>query len=128
MKRKPPESFEPLCSVYIDACTGRLWMPLAEGGFKLLGKADPRAVYALLEPILQPLLSAYPTPVGARSNASELLTFAAAAQRCGIARKTLYEWKRTGKLRREHGLVMLGRSPHLEWGTFKASIDKGELS
>ena len=57
-----------------------------------------------------------------------LVTLEEAARRVGLARKTLYEWKRTGKLRREHGLRMLGpRAPRLEWAVFKDCIDKGEL-
>jgi hypothetical protein len=42
--------------------------------------------------------------------------------------KTLYEWKRTGKLRREHGLRAVGRNVRIEWPVFKAYVDSGELS
>ena len=61
----------------------------------------------------------------ASASASELISFGEAALRASLARKTLYEWKRTGKLRREHGLCMVARSPRIEWSVFKARIDNG---
>jgi hypothetical protein len=59
-----------------------------------LGKADLRLVAALFAPLLKSLASA---------SASELISFGEAVLRASLARKTLYEWKRTGKLRRAHG-------------------------
>jgi len=56
------------------------------------------------------------------------LTFEEAAGRIGLARKTLYEWKRTGRLRREHGLRMVGRSPRIDWHVFKPYIEQGGIS
>jgi hypothetical protein len=78
-----------------------------------------RVVAALLAPLVT---------AKALASAADLISFAEAAQRAGLARKTLYEWKRTGKLRREHGLRAAGRSVRIEWGVFKASIDDGGLS
>jgi hypothetical protein len=117
-KSTPTTRPEPVCGVFVDACEGRLWQPLPDGKFELLGKADLRIVAALFEPFLK---FSMPEPRG-------LISFAEAAQRAGIARKTLYEWKRTGKLRREHGLRMLGKSPRIEWPAFKACYENGGLS
>lgn len=104
------------CGVVVDLCSCKLWEPLPDGQFRLLGDADRRAVVALVEPLLE------------SRSAADLLTLEQAARRAGLARKTFYEWKRKGKLRREHGLLMVGRSPRLEWAIFKACIDRGELS
>jgi hypothetical protein len=107
------------CGVFIDLCACRLWQPLPDGRMELLGDANPRVVAALLEP-LRPRLEARAAP--------DLLTFADAASRVGLKAKTLYEWKRTGKLRREHGLRAVGRNVRIEWPVFKAYVDSGELS
>jgi hypothetical protein len=125
---EPPN---PNCGVFVDLCTWRLWEPLSDGKFKFLGNAEPDAILALLRPIIGPLFNGAQAPRNRKrtlSNAGELVTFAEAAQRCGFARKTLYEWKRTGKLRREHGLRMLGRSPRLHWVRFQGCVERGELS
>ena len=116
-KLTPTIRVKPLCGVYVDVYEGKLWQPLPDGKFALLGKADLRVVGALLAPLVK-----------APALLPDLISFAEAAQRAGLARKTLYEWKRTGKLRREHGLRMLGRSPRIEWPVFKACIDNGGLS
>jgi hypothetical protein len=111
--RNTTEPIDPACGVYLDLCSCRLWEPTPDGKFKLLGNADPRAIFALLEPIIGTLPNAEEAPRnGNHDERSEslLVTFAEAARRCGLARKTLYEWKRMGKLRRQHGLRMLGRS------------------
>jgi len=118
-KSDPSIRLEPPCGVYVDVCEGKLWQPLPDGKFALLGKADLRVVGALLAPLVK-APAVLPAP--------DLIGFAEAAQRSGLKRKTLYEWKRTGKLRREHGLRMLGRSPRIEWSVFKACIDNGGLS
>jgi hypothetical protein len=118
-KLTPTIRVKPPCGVYLDACEGKLWQSLPDGKLALLGKADLRVVAALMAPLVK-ASSVAPTP--------DLISFAEAAQRAGLARKTLYEWKRTGKLRREHGLRMLGRSPRIEWPVFKACIDNGGLS
>ena len=50
------------------------------------------------------------------------------AKRCGLRPKTLYEWKRLGKLRAEHGLRLIGRKVMLEWLIFKACLDRDEFA
>ena len=118
-KSTPATQLEQPCGVFVDACEGKLWHPLPDGKFELLGKADLRVVADLFAPLLKS-----PTPLSVPG----LISFREAAQRAGLARKTLYEWKRTGKLRREHGLHMLGRSPRIEWPVFKACVENGGLS
>jgi hypothetical protein len=80
---------------------------MADGEFALLGKADSRALAALLGPFVK-------SPTA--TSAPDLISFGEALQRSGLARKTLYEWKRTHKLGCEHGLRMVGpRSPLIHW-------------
>jgi hypothetical protein len=90
-----------------------------DGKLELLGHADQRLITALLSPLLKSLRP---------SSTPDLLSLAEVAARTGFARKTLYEWKRTGKLRREHGLRTVNGTPRIDWQLFKASLDKGELS
>jgi hypothetical protein len=115
-----PALDQPACGIYVDLCAGKLWSPRPNGGFELFGDAHPRAIAALIEPLL-PRVASLPT-------ASKLVTFAETARLACLSPKTLYEWKRTGKLRREHGLRVVGRNVRIEWSVFKAAIDGGELS
>jgi hypothetical protein len=117
---------EPPCGVYIDACSFGFWHFLPDGTFQTLGKADARIVRTLLQDLLQP---AAKSNANSSNSQSKLLTFRQAEPIVGLSRKTLYEWKRTGKLRREHGLRMVGpRSPRLEIEVFERAIANGELS
>jgi hypothetical protein len=100
------------CPLLIEACAGRLLRPLRDDfEYELMGNIEDFQEEATRDGLDE-----------------HLIDFREAARRTGLARKTLYEWKRTGKLRREHGLRMVGRSPRLEWAIFKACIDGGELS
>jgi hypothetical protein len=107
------------CRVFVDLCEGKLWLPDSTARLTPLGDAHPHILAEILRSI-----ATYP----AASERTELLSFRDAAVRAGIAHKTLYEWKRKGKLRHEHGLRMLGRSPRIEWNLFKAALDSGGLS
>ncbi|MGH7778727.1 MAG: helix-turn-helix domain-containing protein [Candidatus Binataceae bacterium] len=67
--------------------------------------------------------------IGSRTSEREcLISFEEAAARLSMSRKTLYEWKRNGKLRREHGLRVVGSAVRIDWSAFKACIEKGGLS
>jgi hypothetical protein len=114
------EHLEPSCGVFVDLCAGRLWRPLPDGNFEPLGDADKRLVVVLLERMVGSKAKARTEP--------ELLAFEQVETLTSIKRKTLYEWKRTGKLRREHGLRMIGRLPRIDWSAFKSCIEKGGLS
>jgi excisionase family DNA binding protein len=50
-----------------------------------------------------------------------------AAKLCGFARKTLYVWIETGKLRSGHGLRKFGGQYRIEWKTFEAAVARGEV-
>jgi len=50
-----------------------------------------------------------------------------AARLCGFRPKTFYNWIEAGKLRTEHGLRKFGRECRIEWKTFKAAVDRGEV-
>ncbi len=121
--KEPPEHFEPDCGVFIDLCTGRLWRPLRDSMFEPLGSADTRAVAAMLEPMLRTLRDAR----AALPSARQLLTFAEAANRIGLAPKTLYEWKRIGKLRHEDGLRRVNGALRIDWTVLSKCIEKGGL-
>lgn len=116
-----PEPPGPPCGVFLDLCGFGLWRPKPGGCFELLGEAD----HALVKAEVESRLGLHTTQSNSQSSQLDgLLTFAEAARRVGLARKTLYEWKRTGKLRREHGLRVLGRFPRLDWRIFKDCIEK----
>jgi hypothetical protein len=125
-----PESREQPCGVVLDLCGFGIWRVPRGSRLELLGEADSFLVKAEVESRLNLRTASSQSASmadGVDSLSSQLATFEEAARRVGLSRKTLYEWKRTGKLRREHGLRMLGRSPRLVWSIFKDCIEKGEF-
>jgi len=55
------------------------------------------------------------------------ITVEQAAKLCSLARKTLYSWIETRKLRAEHGLRKFGGQYRIEWNTFEAAVARGEV-
>lgn len=55
-------------------------------------------------------------------------TVAQTADLYGFKPKTFYNWIETAKLRKEHGLLRVGRECRIELRAFKAAIDRGEFA
>ena len=55
-------------------------------------------------------------------------TVAQAARLYGFTPKTFYNWIEGGKLRKEHGLLRIGRECRIELRLFKAAIDRQEFA
>ena len=116
VRRATRNAVAPSCGVYVDLCDFKLWRPLPDGRLEPLGQSDVRIVRKILADFAdsQPVIQS-------------LIDFAEAARLIGVSRKTLYEKKRTGKLRREQGLRMVGRLPRLDKQVFFEAVRKGEL-
>jgi excisionase family DNA binding protein len=85
----------------IDACAGTVLEPLPGARFRLVCSLD-----------------------AAGRGSAALVTVADAARHLGFKPKTLYNMIADGRLRREHGLVRVGRSTRINLGKLDAALDK----
>lgn len=58
----------------------------------------------------------------------ELISIAQAAALCGLKAKTLYEWKRLGRLRAEHGVRIVGSRVMIQRAIFRECLNRGEFA
>jgi len=94
------------CSLLIDPCAGAYIRPLADTRFEFVGNI------ADIE----------------REVREDLISVAEAARRISLRPKTLYCWIANGRLRKGLDLITIGKRQRIEWSTFKACLDRGDLA
>lgn len=113
-----PPMLRPQCGVWADA-SGRV-----EIMFRL-DTGGSNYTHIVVEPSKDGSL---PKIRGKNSESVPIFaTVEQAAKLFSFARKTLYGWIETRKLRPEHGLRKFGGQYRIEWKTFEAAVARGEV-
>jgi hypothetical protein len=116
-ERPVPPMLRPHCGIWAEP-----------GRVEVMFSIDPKGI-SYQHIVVEVPQDGLPPIVNGRGSESipTFATVAQAARLYGFKPKTLYNWIESGKLRKEHGLLRLGRECRIELRTFKAAIDRGEV-